>query len=176
MSFFIWSLKLLCISVEYNYWWIDVFVSHIRIMHLKITSLWWTIFDGEISKATVPTYDGEITILNGHQPLSSVVKAGILSFVPAWEYTDGELIDGKAHISVSKWLVLIDGKQIVVTTSAATSSVEESTEVLETMRKDMEEKLAQIKEDGNASDLEIAIENMEKIQADIKLSKIGKIS
>ncbi len=145
-------------------------------MHLKITSLWWVVFDGDISKATLPTYDGEITILPGHQPLSSVIKAGILTFVPTWESTDLEIIDGKVHVSVSKWLVLIDGKQIVVTTSAATSSLEEGVEVLEKMKKDMEEELAKIKADGNASDLELAIDNMDKIEADIRLAKIGKIS
>jgi F0F1-type ATP synthase epsilon subunit len=43
-------------------------------MHLKISAPDKTIFDGKIKKVTLPTEEGEITVLPGHQPLSSVVK------------------------------------------------------------------------------------------------------
>lgn len=145
-------------------------------MHLRIVALWGTVYEWEIQKATIPTYDGEITILPGHQPLSSVVKAGLLSFVPAGDVSaTGEgvtLVDGNFYISVSKGLILIDGKQITVTTSAATTSPDESVEVLQTMQAEMEAQLEKIKVDGNASDLELAVDNMEKIQADIKLARL----
>lgn len=79
------------------------------------------------------------------------------------------------QIAVSKGLVLVDGKTIVITTSAATTSPEESAEVLEDMKKKMSDDLEKIKVDGNAEDLEKALENMEKIQADIRLVKMRNI-
>lgn len=64
---------------------------------------------------------------------------------------------------------------MIITTSAATSSPSESEEVLTKMKADMEKQLATIRDDGNAEDLERALENMEKIQAELKLAKIGNL-
>jgi hypothetical protein len=69
-------------------------------------------------------------------------------------------------------MLLVDGNSIVVTTSAATTSPSETQEVLQQMKTDMEAELATIRDDGNAEELEKALENMEKIQADIQLVKL----
>ncbi len=146
-------------------------------MNLKISSPWGVLFNGEVTKVTLPTYAWEITVLPWHQPLSSIVKSGIVSFATSESLEDGEYIisEWKVQIAVSKGLVLVDGKTIVITTSAATTSPEESAEVLEDMKKKMSDDLEKIKVDGNAEDLEKALENMEKIQADIRLVKMRNI-
>lgn len=142
-------------------------------MNLKITSPGGTIFDGKINQLTIPTESGEITILPDHQPLTTIVKSWVASFVtqdPVWD--DYIVVDNKAQISLGKWLLMVDGETIVITTSAATTSPEESSEVLEKMKEQMTKDLEKIKDDGNAEELEKALENMAKVEADLKLVKL----
>ncbi len=146
-------------------------------MKLKIAAPGGVWYEGEISKITLPTETGEITVLPGHQPLSSVLKPGIVSFVPQgslgeWDYI---VVDGKVQLSVSRWLVLVDGSSVVITTSAATMSPAESAEVLQQMKTDMTTELEKIRADGNADDIEKAIENMAKVEADLRLVKLKNI-
>ena len=70
---------------------------------------------------------------------------------------------------------MVDGESVVITTSAATTSPTETEEVLQKMKLEMEEELEKIRGEGNAEDLEKALENMEKIQADIQLVKLRNI-
>lgn len=83
--------------------------------------------------------------------------------------------DGHVIIAVSKWLVMINHDEIVLTIAVWTNSVKESVDVLEKMRHDMDEKIAQIKEDWNEASLEDAMNHMEKITADLRIAKIGHV-
>ena len=126
---------------------------------------------------TVPTEVGEITILPWHQPLSTIVLPGLLRVYldPSYDGDTTDLVmDADAVVmSVSKWLMMTDGAQTTITTSLATTSLSESEEVLQQMKADMEASLATIRETGNAEDLEVALANMDKINADIRLAKLG---
>ena len=51
-------------------------------MLLTLVSPQETIFEWEVEKVTIPTEIGIITVLPHHAPLWSIVKPGILSFVP----------------------------------------------------------------------------------------------
>lgn len=146
-------------------------------MYLRISSPEKEIYAGEVTKATLPTEIGEITVLPDHQPLVSVVKAGLLRLVPAVLPEPNEFIieDGHIVLSVSKGLVYIDGQEIVVTTAVATTSPEESADVLEQMRTQMQQDLEKIKLEGNEEDLEEALLNIEKITADIRLAKMKHV-
>ena len=146
-------------------------------MFLKIVSPERVVFTGHVDKATIPTEIGEITILPGHQPLSTVVVPG-LAHLHATELPEGHgflLNNGAVVLSVSKGLLYVDGEEIVITTSAATASPEETEEVLMEMSLKMEEDLAKIKEEGNVDNLEEAMINMEKINADLRLVKMKNI-
>lgn len=148
------------------------------VMLLTINSPEEQLRNGVIEKVTLPTEIGEITVLPGHQPLISVIKAGMVRLVPQ-EMPQSDagytVADGHVLIAVSKGLVAITDSEIIVTTSVGTSSTQETAEVLEQMHADMLVKLAQIKEDGNQEDLEEAIMNMEKITADLRIAKIGHV-
>lgn len=143
-------------------------------MHLKITAPGGVWYEWEITKVTIPTESGEITILPWHQPLTSVVKAGVISFVPEWDLGEWDfvVVEGKVQVAVSKGLLLVDGEQVVITTSAATTSPEHSEEVLQQMKSDMSAELEKIRDDGNAEDLEKAMDNMAKVEADLRLVKL----
>jgi F-type H+-transporting ATPase subunit epsilon len=47
-------------------------------MHLSIHSLKRTLFDGEAKAINCKTQSGEITILNHHRPLISILVPGVL--------------------------------------------------------------------------------------------------
>ena len=70
----------------------------------------------------------------------------------------------------------MDGENIIITTSAATTSPEESDEVLQQMQKDMEAQLEKIKVEGSVEDLEKAMINLQKVTADLRLAKLKHVS
>jgi len=47
-------------------------------LNIKIITLEGLQFEGKIKEATIPTKDGEITVLPNHAPLISLLKEGIL--------------------------------------------------------------------------------------------------
>lgn len=146
-------------------------------MYVKISAPDKTIYEWEVTKITVPTEEGDITVLPNHQPLSSVVKPWILSLspveIPTWdEYV---ITWTTVNFSVSKWIVFVDGSNVIITTSAATTSPAESAEVLATMKADMQATLEKIKVEWSVEDLEKAMMNLEKVTADLRLSKLRHV-
>ncbi len=153
-------------------------LSYLAFMHLKIASPEHPIYTGDIRQITIPTEMGEITILPGHQPLTGVVKAGLLAITPEQlphDQTNYTIENGQIILSVAKGLVLVDGTNIVITTSAASAHPQHSAEILEQMRKDMQEQLDKIRVEGNMDDFEKAMINFEKITADLRLAKLKNI-
>ncbi|MBI2640521.1 MAG: F0F1 ATP synthase subunit epsilon [Candidatus Sungbacteria bacterium] len=49
-------------------------------MKLSIYSIQNTLFEGEVERLTLPTSTGEITVLDGHIPLISLVNPGNISY------------------------------------------------------------------------------------------------
>lgn len=50
-------------------------------MRLRIHSIEETLFDGEVKSITVSTEDGEITVLENHLPIVTVVRPGRVMIV-----------------------------------------------------------------------------------------------
>lgn len=46
-------------------------------MYLKVVSLKGIEFEGQIKSLNIPTQSGEITVLDNHRPLISVLKSGL---------------------------------------------------------------------------------------------------
>ena len=67
-------------------------------INLKIASPNSTIFDGQVSKVTVKTIDGVMTILPRHIPLVSIIENGYVA------------IDGGAKIDVIAGFITMDDK------------------------------------------------------------------
>ncbi|MEF2176096.1 MAG: F0F1 ATP synthase subunit epsilon [Candidatus Absconditabacteria bacterium] len=146
-------------------------------MFLKITSPDKIVFQGEIESVVVPTEEGEIGVLPGHMPLSSVVTPGIVKVTA--RKADKDLLrerdflfkDDNLFVSVSRGLVFVDGDSVVIVTSAATKTPGESQEVLEKMKKDLEKNITTLRAKGSIEDLEKAVINLQKVSADLKLFK-----
>lgn len=145
-------------------------------MHLKLSSPTAVLFDHDIEKVTLPTWIGEITILPWHQPISTVLQSWVISLVTTDTLSEDLIVhEGQVRISVSKWLVMVDGENIIITTSVGVTSPSESQEVLETMKAKLEEELEAIKVEWNKAELEAAIMNLEKVTADLRMTKFKRV-
>lgn len=106
-------------------------------------------------------------------PLVSVIKPGIISIRPTEQHTgDFVFSDEKISISISKGMLYIDGKTISIVTSVATSSPNTNSKDLESMKEDLEKKIKKLRQQGSIEEIERSLIKLEKIRADIKLSRI----
>lgn len=141
-------------------------------MHLKLSSPTAVLFDYDIEKIALPTGIGEITVLPWHQPLSTVLQSWVISITTDSDLPEEFIVhEWQVRISVSKWLVMVDGENIIITTSVGVTSASESEEVLAAMKSKLEEELEAIKVEGNKEELEAALMNLEKVTADLRMSK-----
>jgi F-type H+-transporting ATPase subunit epsilon len=84
-------------------------------MELKIFTLDGTKFEGQVSQVSLPTKDGEITILKGHIPLITILHKGVVRTArlssPAASANGGQ---EKENIEIDGGVAEIDGEKVVV--------------------------------------------------------------
>lgn len=127
-------------------------------LKFKIVTPEKTIYENEIFQVTIPTMEGEITILPNHIPLISVLKAGDLRFKDS---------NGEQHMAVSGGFVEVRGKnQIVVLADHAQRVEDIDIEKAEEARMRAQEQMEKLK---NSQDVDYA-----KLQAvfDRELNKL----
>ncbi|HMT01045.1 MAG TPA: F0F1 ATP synthase subunit epsilon [Candidatus Absconditabacterales bacterium] len=151
-------------------------------MNCKISSPENIFFEGKIKQITLPTEQGEISFLPGQNPIVTVLKPGIVKISPEETQKNNHLQNnnflhekGKILISVGKGMIFIDGQNIMVLTSAVTTSPKESEEKLKEMKNQLEIKVNDLKKKGSIEDIEKSMITLEKINADMRLLKIGKM-
>ncbi|MFA5872001.1 MAG: F0F1 ATP synthase subunit epsilon [Parcubacteria group bacterium] len=96
----------------------------------KIVTPERTVFENEIDQATLPTQDGEITILPNHIPLISALKPGDLMIKK-----DGEEID----LAVSGGIVEVQNNEITILADTAERAEEIDLARAEEARKQAED-------------------------------------
>ncbi len=79
-------------------------------MELAIYTPAATLFEGSITSVTLPTTDGEITVLKGHIPVVTVLKHGIVHL------TKPDGTDQKVSIS-SGFAQVLDNRVVVLAES-----------------------------------------------------------
>lgn len=148
-------------------------------MYLKVTSPDKTIFAGSIVSATLPTEQGEVTIMKNHVPMMSILKPGLMKIQPEELLTVSLVKDAqflfqnhKIHLSVSQGLIYIDGKNITILANDVTVNPRDSREVLQQMKNSLVQEMEQLKALDNIEEMEKKIIEIEKISADIKLAEI----
>ncbi len=148
-------------------------------MHLTLVSPQETIFQWEVLKVTIPTEIGMITVLPKHIPLGSIVKPGILSFLPKnrqgnafIEGTDFLFKDDEIHLSVGSGSLYVDGESIILLISSATTNPESDTTALENMKAQLEKDIEEIKRKGDIDSIEKAYLSLQKLTADLHLKKM----
>lgn len=150
-------------------------------MFLKILSPEGLIFEWEVEKVIAPTMDGDIWILPHHAALSSIITPWIVKILPKDKKID-EFIKGtkflfeddKITLSVGKWLLYLDGENVVMLVGSATTKPISDEVALEKMKEDLEKEIEQIKLKWTVEEIEKAYLSLQKITADIKLYRMHK--
>lgn len=148
-------------------------------MQLTLISPQETIFHWEVIKTTIPTEAGVITVLPNHIPLGSIVKPGILSFLPKdkqgntfIEGTDFLFKEDEIHLSIGNWSLYVDGENLIVFVSGATANPISDIQELEKMKEQLERDIKEIKLQGDIDSIEKSYLSLQKITADLHLKKM----
>lgn len=138
-------------------------------MRLKISTPAKLIFEGEIEKISIPTETENLKVMNGHPPMVTSVKPGIIKIRPM---KNNIQVGNEIYVSTSKGMVFIDGKVVRIVSAEATLAPEESESTLIQNQKNLEEKIKRLKTEWSIEDIEKALIKLEKITADIELKRM----
>lgn len=138
-------------------------------MKLKISTPTKIIFQGEIEKISLPTENGNIKVMDGHPPMVTTVKPGLIKL---WPMENHVKVGHEMYVSTSKWMVFIDGKIVRIVSAEATLAPEESGSTLLQNKKNIEEKIKRLKTEWSIEEIEKALIKLEKINADIELKRM----
>lgn len=138
-------------------------------MKLKISTPAKVIFEGEIEKISIPTETENLKVMDGHPPMVTSVKPGIIKVRPM---KNNIQVGNEMYISTSKWMVFIDGKIVRIVSAEATLAPEESENTLLQNKKIIEDKIKRLKTEWSIEEIEKALIKLEKINADIELKKM----
>ncbi len=94
-------------------------------IHFKIVTPERVVFEEDVDAVTLPTVEGEITVLPHHIPLVSLLKAGEVLIKKGNE---------KIPLAVSSGVIEVDGKNIVVLADTAERADELEEEKIEKAR------------------------------------------
>ena len=76
--------------------------------HLTVSSVAGAKFDGDVKSATLPARAGEMTVLPGHEPLITTLKAGTITIRPEnGDLQSFEIEKGVMECANSKVTVLL---------------------------------------------------------------------
>ena len=113
-------------------------------LQLKIVTPEKIIFEGPIDQVTLPTMDGEITVLKGHEALMSVLASGEVVAVHDGEHIPFALVGGFLEVKNNTAVILADFAEHV-------SNISEDAVMHAQARA---EELKAIKDSGSVVDLE----------------------
>ena len=114
-------------------------------LKFKIVTPEKTVYENEISQVSIPTTSGEITVLQNHIPLVSVLASGELKIKDK---------DGEHHIAVSGGFLEVKGNnEIIILADHAERAEEIDVQKAEEARKRAEEQMKNIK---NVQDVDFA--------------------
>lgn len=131
-----------------------------KTIDLKIVTPDKVLYDASIEGVSLPTVEGEITILPDHIPLLAAMKPGELKIK----------IDGKeTYFSVTRGVVEVDGKTITILTDAAERAEEIDEKRAEEAIKKAKELMSKerVDEEGYAE----AVAQLERALSRIKIAK-----
>ena len=76
-------------------------------MKLSIYSIQRTLFEGEVESATLPTPMGEITVLDNHIPLISLVSPGSVRYTRSGDEQSLSLAGGVLEVRTENEVVIL---------------------------------------------------------------------
>lgn len=140
-----------------------------KTLKLKIATPEKVIYENEIFQVSIPTMDGEITVLPNHVPLVSVLKAGEMKIVDK---------EGEQILAVSGGFLEVRGQnEIVILADNAERATEIDIERAEQARLRAEEMMKKVKatEDVDFARLQAMMDReMNRIRVGKKYKKLNR--
>lgn len=109
-------------------------------MILEIITPEKKVYSSEVSEVVLPTLDGEVDILPGHQPLLTMLEPGEIEAVGA---------QGREYLAVDKGFARVLGDTISVLTEAAIDIKSIDIDQVEQARQRAEQALLKAREEGH---------------------------
>ena len=131
-----------------------------KTIELKIVTPDKVLYDATVDGVSLPTVEGEITILPDHIPLLAAMKPGELKIK----------VEGKdTYFSVTRGVIEVDGKTITILTDAAERAEEVDEDRAEEARQKAKELMSKerIDEEGYAE----AVAQMERALSRIRIAR-----
>ncbi|MFA6991756.1 MAG: F0F1 ATP synthase subunit epsilon [Candidatus Gracilibacteria bacterium] len=129
-------------------------------MELKIVTPEKIAYESTVEAVSIPTVEGEITVLPGHIPIISAIKSGELKIK----------IDGKEeYFAITRGVAEVDGQRITILTDAAERADEIDEKRAEEARKKAKEMMSKTKvdEEGYAD----AVAQLERALSRMRIAK-----
>jgi F0F1-type ATP synthase epsilon subunit len=111
-------------------------------MRVKISTPAKVVYEGEIEKISIPTETENLKVMDGHPPMVTSIKPGIIK---VWPMKNNIQVGEVMYVSTSKGMVFIDGKIVRIVSAEATLSPEQSESTLLQSKKTLEEKIRRLK-------------------------------
>lgn len=138
-------------------------------MKLKISTPTKVVYEGEIEKISIPTEIENLKVMDGHPPMVSSVKPGIIKL---WPMKNNIQVGDEIYVSTSKGMVFIDGKIVRIVSAEATLAPEQSESTLLQNKKTLEERIKRLKTEWSIEEIEKSLIKLEKINADLELKRM----
>ncbi len=142
-------------------------------MKLKISTPARVMYQGDIEKISIPTENGNLKVMDGHAPMVTSIKPGLIKLRPM---KNRYQVGNEILMSIAKWMAFIDGKIVRIVSNDATLIPERSENELLQDRKTIEERIKRLKSEWSIEEIEKALMKLEKINADIQLKKMLQIA
>lgn len=126
-------------------------------LHFELVSPARLLFSGEVSAVQIPGSEGEMTILPGHAPVLSTLKAGVVTITKTGGATERMFVRGGfAEVNASGLTVLAE---------TATALVDLDSAAIARQIKDAEEDVADAKTDTARSKASETLDYLRAMQA-----------
>ncbi len=106
---------------------------------LEITTPDGVIFEGEADSVSIPTPEGEISVLPHHIPLMSIVQPGTVTLRQA---------QGEQLLAVSRGVIEVDGKRVRLLVDTADRAERLEEEAIQKAKADAEKLLSERRDDA----------------------------
>lgn len=140
-------------------------------LHLKITSLEWLIWDEEVKQITVDTMMGQITILPWHDNLISVLKPGLAKLVPTESTKERsfQFLTEKEFIvfGVMGGILKVENNEVQLLTNMVITDNQNPLDILESNKLWLQVQLA--KAQAGAVEKDVIEKDLQKIELELKL-------
>ena len=143
-------------------------------MKLEILSFTWNLFKSDtVQSVTAMTKVGEVTLLENHTPLVTVLNPSVLSII----YTDDAWIKSEKDFAIGWWVLEVSNSSVKVLIDMLVSVDDVDVEHAEKAKKDALAMMDRFKDAKDKVDMEKFIEAEDmllKSVAKLKLSDLNK--